>query len=297
MTIAACYLSAEGVVLGADSTSSMVVAGLTGQSGSEHYYNFAQKIFEFGDPGSTVGVALWGLGSLGQTSYRTLLAETADEAKKQNLASFNEVARLVASALWTQYNTAFAAAIGRARDLDAKGSSRTDDENREFSRLCGLSGGLCLAGRWGNRRQPDAFEISFGPLLTNAPKPQPLASGDAKFWGWRNLTERLVYGIDNQLWSNILGSPHWHGTPENLFSLISPGVLGQPHDLPLRDAIDWIYASIYTTIKAMKFSHLAPVCGGPIEIAVVSSDRPFRWVRHKELGEAIAAHKTREDRP
>jgi hypothetical protein len=30
------------------------------------------------------------------------------------------------------------------------------------------------------------------------------------------------------------------------------------------------------------------VCGGPIEIAVISSDRKFRWVRHKEWDAAIA---------
>lgn len=48
-----------------------------------------------------------------------------------------------------------------------------------------------------------------------------------------------------------------------------------------------IHASIYTTIKTMKFSHLAPVCGGPVEVAVISSDRPFRWVRHKKMEAAI----------
>ena len=97
------------------------------------------------------------------------------------------------------------------------------------------------------------------------------------------------------MFMRILKSDHWTGSSDDLFALLDQGALGQPYDLPLREALDWIYASIYTTIKAMKFSHLAPVCGGPIEIAVVSSDRPFRWVRHKRLGEAIAAHETRED--
>ena len=58
-------------------------------------------------------------------------------------------------------------------------------------------------------------------------------------------------------------------------------------DLPIREAIDWVHASIYTTIQAMKFSHLAPVCGGPVEIAVITTDRPFRWVRHKRLDAAL----------
>jgi len=50
-------------------------------------------------------------------------------------------------------------------------------------------------------------------------------------------------------------------------------------------------------MEAMKSAHLAPVCGGPIEIAVITTDRPFRWVRHKLLGEAIGAYQTKEDRP
>jgi hypothetical protein len=63
--------------------------------------------------------------------------------------------------------------------------------------------------------------------------------------------------------------------------------LGQPYDLPLREAIDWVHASIYTTIKAMKFSHWKPYCGGPIEVAAISTDRRFRWVRHKNFGAAL----------
>jgi hypothetical protein len=37
----------------------------------------------------------------------------------------------------------------------------------------------------------------------------------------------------------------------------------------------------------MKFSHMAPVCGGPVEVAVITTDRRFRWVRHKRFDAAI----------
>jgi len=56
MTIAACYVSPEGIVLGADSTASF-------NFGAMHYYNHNQKLFELGD-GSTLGIVTWGLGSL-----------------------------------------------------------------------------------------------------------------------------------------------------------------------------------------------------------------------------------------
>src|SRR5712671_5580285 len=59
--------------------------------------------------------------------------------------------------------------------------------------------------------------------------------------------------------------------------------LQHPGTVPIRDAIDFTYTCILSTIKAMKFSNLPQVCGGPIEIAVITNDRNFRWVRHKSL--------------
>lgn len=160
-----------------------------------------------------------------------------------------------------------------------------------------FSGGICLGGRWGSNRQPSAFEILFDPTMTAVPDPKALGVGTTKFWGCPNLVERLIRGTDFPTYLRILTSGKWSGTREDLIALLEEEALGQPYDLPIREAIDWIYASIYTTIKAMKFSHLAPVCGGPIEVAVITSDRPFRWVRHKRLGQAIAAHETREVEP
>ncbi|MFH1732373.1 MAG: hypothetical protein ABIF82_12090 [Planctomycetota bacterium] len=298
MTIAACYLSAEGVVFGADSTTTMFVAGRGGQPGSQHHYNFAQKVFEFGEPGATVAVVLWGLGSLGNKSHRTLIAETADEAKNQNLDSLEAIARLAASMFRVQYEAAFPDELSRAQELDAKAEGRNDDEEAELGWLChNLSGGFCLGGRRGAARGLGAYEILFDPLQTAPPEPQPVTLGNARFWGCPNLIERLIFAMDFPLYDRILQSGKWTGTPDELFELIDQGALGQPWDLPLREAIDWVYASIYTTIKAMKFSHLAPVCGGPIEVAVISSDRKFRWVRHKRMAEAIAAQEAQEDRP
>jgi len=122
MTIAACYLSSEGVVLGADSTTTMFVAGPEEQIGARQQYNFSQKIFEFGDPGATAGIVLWGLGSLGDKSYRTFIAEMADEAKDRNLTSLNAVADVAAAMFWDHYTKIFADWIERARCLNAKGT-------------------------------------------------------------------------------------------------------------------------------------------------------------------------------
>jgi hypothetical protein len=72
VTIAACYVSPEGVVLGADSTVSAYIA-----PHGFHYLNHAQKVFEVGNE-STLGAVVWGLGALGNTSHRTQIAILAD---------------------------------------------------------------------------------------------------------------------------------------------------------------------------------------------------------------------------
>jgi len=250
MTIAACYLSSEGVVLGADSTSTVFVAGRGTQSGSVHQYNFAQKVFEFGPRGSTVGVALWGLGSLGLKSWRTLIAEMADEACARKAGGLRDVACMAASRLWAEYEVAFKDYLARAKDLDAKADARTEDENAEHAWLVQtLSGGICLGGRWGATRKPAAFEIQFGPVAGAAPEPQEIRLGTTKFWGCPNLVERLIYSMDSSTFYRIMGSGKWSGTDDDLLALLEEGALGQPFDLPIREAIDWIYASIYTTIN------------------------------------------------
>jgi hypothetical protein len=93
--------------------------------------------------------------------------------------------------------------------------------------------------------------------------------------------------VDFGLLAAVESSPYWSGSLENLVDLATPYRLAQPFDLPIREAIDWVYTSIYTTSQAMKFSHLAPVCGGPVEVAAITTDRLFRWVRHKKLSAGI----------
>lgn len=149
--------------------------------------------------------------------------------------------------------------------------------------LSSLSGGFCLGGNLPQDRRPRAFEFLYDPSQLG-PKPvEELPTGSTKFWGCPNIMHRLLYGVDFQILQAVMDSGKWTGTQDDLTALILPHCLGQPLHLPIREAIDWLHASIYTTIKTMKFSHLAPVCGGPVEVAVITSDRPFRWVRHKKM--------------
>jgi hypothetical protein len=287
MTIAACYLSAEGVVFGADSTTTVFVSGIgPGAPGADHHYNFAQKIFQIGE-NSTLAMAMWGLGNLRTVSYRTLIAQFADSLVGQGAQSMGDVANRWNQFFWTAYSTELGQFLQRAQQLRGQ-PTRTAAEDAELMLLLGaFSGGFCLGGYLMNDRNPAAFQVLYAPTLTSPGPIDPLAVGSTRFWGCPNLINRLILGLDESLFYTILQSGKWTGTDQDLCDLIRPCCLGQPLDLPIREAIDWVHASVYTTIKTMKFSHMAPACGGPVEMAVITTDRKFRWVRHKRFDAAL----------
>lgn len=284
MTIAACYVSSEGVVFGADSTVTV-----TGPGRSMRHYDHAQKIFQVGH-GGTLGIAFWGLAGLPQVSHRTLVARLADQLATNPAGTVADVAGQWADLFWVEYSSQLAPFLHRANQL-AVLPQPTDPEKRELLELRQrYSLGFCLGGHLPPDRQPAAFEILFDPTLTAPPPRQPLTIGNPVFWGQPNLIYRLILGIDLGLMNDILNSGRWSGTPQELVSLLNPYALGTLRDLPIREAIDWVHTAIYTTNRAFKFSDLPPVCGGPVELAVITTDRPFRWVRHKHLDAALVAN-------
>lgn len=288
VTIAACYLSGDGVVFGADSTTTMFVASAgPNAGGAEHHFNFGQKIFQIGAD-STLGITMWGLGNLDGTSYRTLIAQFADQLVGQPASTMQEVAERWNRFFWAAYAREVAPFLQRTQQLLGQ-PSRTPDEDRELEWILrSFSGGFCLGGNLLHDRTPFAFEITYAPNQTAPVGIQPLRIGTPRFWGVPNIMERLLYGIDQGVFDAIVASGRFNGSRQDLFNLAQPHFLGQPHHLAIREAIDWIHASIHTTIKALKFSHLPPWCGGPVEVAVITTDRPFRWVRHKKLDSAIS---------
>lgn len=111
MTIAACYVSPEGVVLGADSASTY-----TFPSG-HHHFNYGQKLFEIGID-STLGIVTWGLGGLALGSYRTLAARLGDRITTSPINSVLDAAVHWIDMVWPIYSSL--AEVGFTKTLNAK---------------------------------------------------------------------------------------------------------------------------------------------------------------------------------
>ncbi len=277
-------------MFGADSTSTY------GDPGERHYYNHAQKLFEVGED-STLGIVTWGLGGLSVGSYRMIVALFADDLQANPPTTVAEIADRWAAHFWASYTAsdiwplvlecrllnAMPAFDPSANPVDP--AARTEAQEQRFQQLrLGLVAGFCIGGYKLPDRVPSAFVVIADPLGA-LPVPAPITQGWS-FWGAPNMIQRLLFGCDDSLKASILESGMWNGTGADLDALVADHQLAHPQ-VPMREAIDFVHSCIYGTIKAMKFSSLPQICGGPIEIAAITVDRKFRWVRHKAWDAAI----------
>jgi hypothetical protein len=284
VTVAACYVCGEGVVLAADSAATVGVAARGSSEGEERVFWRGQKLFPVGSAG-TLGIVTWGMGNIGDMSYRTVIARFGDELGSWVPTSVEEVARRWAEFFWAVYITELALPLQTRRDLLAR-PQRNADEEKLLEKLDTLEVGFCLAGHL-HDRVPHAFEFGFHPDLGSPPTAVPISHGTPRFWTPIEIVERVFNGIDPALFTVLKNCEPWKSTPAELVKLVRPHMLGQPSLLPILDAAGWIQSVLSFTIQVLKFSHLERACGGPIELALITTDRGFEWVRHKQAGSAI----------
>lgn len=270
MTIAAAYLTSEGVVLGADSATAVNVETPGGQKGIAQVFDHAQKVFEVGQCGvGRMGVCVFGSGNIGMVSHRTVVGRLADEVDKDSLTVEQAADRLLVLAK-------------EAREEQKKGVFE--------------SSGYFLGGWNLEDHHPGCFWLHIDESGKTDKK--ALGLGEARFAGRYEFFTRLFHGYDRQLPSLLsekLKDKLGGQVPEDFNKLFSeafqetvqPLAAAGFKDLPLREAIDFVHAYLHITVKATKFKFGPPICGGPVEIGFISTDRRFRWVCHKEFDAAI----------
>jgi hypothetical protein len=199
VTIAACFVTPEGIVLGADSTASTMLKG------GFHYFNYNQKVYEIGEPGKgTLGIVTWGLGGLGSLSHRTVIAQFHDGIARKPAKNVKELAERWTDHVWAEYSPLLQTCQGLniKKPYDPATNppdpaARTEAEEQEFEQLKrGLVLGFFIGGYILPSRIPEAFSINFDPL---AVKPTPLQFFGWNFSGAPNMIKRLVFGYDDEL--------------------------------------------------------------------------------------------------
>jgi hypothetical protein len=288
MTIAACYHSNEGVILGTDSTVTVTPQNPSGVDVTRRHFNHAQKIFEVGSdsPIGPIAIAYFGLSEMGRLSQRTLVARFASELESTKPSTMDDIARLWSVSMWQTFCASYPIQIARGQHLNSL-ATRTIDEEKELQDLINFGGGYFIVGRLVGYHETSAFEVSYNALTSTSPTPKIIDVGALSMGGCPNVILRLVNGHDPRIVDRILNSGYWTGTKDQLLAAMTTDTYAPAAILNIRDAVDFVYSMIYSTIKALRFSQSAPLCGGPIEIASITTDRPFRWVMHKALDVAV----------
>jgi hypothetical protein len=275
------------------------------------HYNHNQKVFELGSCSATkavtwgcAGVVTWGLGGLLPLSYRTLFSRLADTVTETPPTTIEEVMNRWIDLFWPAYSAFLALPhnkplVDQCRALATKqrfvpGATaapdmRSPSEEAWFQQVASTyTAGFCIGGYALPDRVPTAYHVSFRPQEPSRPSATKMGDMAYEFWGASNIFQRLIRGMDEQTKDSIMNSGKWGGTRDELNTIILPHSLGHLPGIPIRDALDFVYMCLYSTIKTIKFSQLPPTCGGPIELAVMRTDRPFEWVRHKPWDTAVA---------
>lgn len=264
MTIAAAYLVSEGVVFGADSSSTVFLQTPHGERGVAQFLHHSQKVFEVGE-NSRIGVCTYGAASLGKVSHRTAVAMLADKISEKT--GVKEAAEMFT-------------------EIVAKEIRDTGHEDVGY-----------YIGGWNpDTHEPECHQIQLRGDNDPLKEHSQLETGLCSFSGASNFFTRVFYGFDPDLKTNLLDNlKHSFPEQEDIDQLLDnafekacrPLAAAGYRDIPLREAIDFVYSYLHITVKALKFKIGAPVCGGPIEVGFVSTDRKFRWARHKTFTSAL----------
>jgi hypothetical protein len=106
---------------------------------------------------------MWGLGGLFGLSYRTFIAQFAEQNHGQPTTSVQEVATRFAEFFWREYTTRQAPQITRLQLLLTNSTINEAEQRERDGLLNNLSGGFCVGGNLAHDRTPVAVEILYDP--------------------------------------------------------------------------------------------------------------------------------------
>jgi len=248
----------DGLVIGADSQTSITATGPQGVAQVVKTYSNARKVFHLGD--FPIGVGTYGVGNIGQQSMEGLILKFNDKIKNEPHLSVEEAARQLFGFIAPQYNTQFEA-----------------QAQKPFL-------GFMLIGY--TKGHDTGEEWEFVLPQDSAPRLARPANQFGAIWRGANMwAVRLFFGIDTRL----IEAARQSGATESVVTLLSRGFPSQIifESMPLQDAVDFAEFVLNMTIGASRFEVGSPVCGGPIDLAIIRPDVGFKWYKQKSLQELI----------
>lgn len=272
MTIAVSLKVNDGLVLAADSASTLINQDPSGKIEVINVYNNADKIFNL-VKGLPIGVITWGAGNIGTASTSTLIKDL-----RFRLSGGDKYCdtRWHTGGDYTLQNVA-----GLLREFIFEEVYTPEYKDAPIKPQVGF----IVAGYSSGERMAEEYQIDI--VNGNCDQPRllrPKGDSGVTWSGQLEAISRLVLGFGTgmgQVLQNNLGIP-----PEQVQQVLS--ILQQNLTAPLvipampfQDAIDLAEFLVDLTVKYTRFSPGAPTVGGPIEVAAISKHEGFKWIRRK----------------
>ncbi|MFB5761016.1 hypothetical protein [Paenibacillus medicaginis] len=270
MTIAISIKVNDGIVLAADSASSMIIKNNDGSSGVINVYENGNKVANL-HKDIPVGIITWGAGSIGVASTSTLIKDfrkliTEDPEHKIDPESYTveEIAHKFFDFIYNDHYQ---------QEFEAWESIQRPSLG--FI-IAGYSTGATLAEQW----QIDILEggFSHGPFISRDKE-----EVGATWSGAPEAISRLVLGYSENFPNVLLMSgvePEQVGKIMRVASEVVQAPIFIPA-MPIKDAIDIAHFLVDTTIKYVKYNPGPNTVGGPIEIAAITKHEGFKWITRK----------------
>lgn len=275
MTLVVSIKVNDGLVLAADSASTMVRTHANGQQEVCNVYNNADKVFNLVRRGSVcypIGAVTFGAGSIGPASISTLVKDfrkiIADASHPLYVDPGNYTVLGVATKfrqfmLEDKYNSVFGSQAGKP-DLGfiIGGYSSNADVAEDYA----------LVALGGQFLGPDIYPTIDGSSIN--------------YFGQPEAVERLLYGVSlglpdffiNNLSTSSADAYTLHRSLKQTLEVRLVDAA-----MPIQDAIDLAEFLVDLTAKFIRFQEGAQTVGGPIEIATITKHEDFKWVKRKHF--------------
>lgn len=265
MTVGVAVKVFDGIVLAADSATTLELKDTNGAVVDHQVYNNAHKVFHLHRDLPVAGLT-FGLGQIGPASISTLAKDLRQrlmgkdplrEEWKLNPSAYtmHEVADRVVEHLYTELYA----------PLNAQGVL-----------------GFVIAGYSSGSDQAEVWQIEIGGTTAT---PLPVQIGPPDAFGWWAFAQplpvsRLFNGIDEELLRQIAGMPGIDATDlQAKVRAIQENPAIPP--MPLADAIALAHFMVDTTVGFRRFIPGTDTVGGPVDVASISRHEGFRWINRK----------------
>lgn len=286
MTVCVSVKVSEGLVLAADSTAALQgsLQDPTGKSatGILKTYDHVRKLAHLKD--YPIGTLAWGMALIGARSVESLIKEY-----EYALPSLEEEEEKIKE---SRIRGEIKADERFKYSVSEISTGLLDHVKKFYSEEFSIHPvekqpqlGILVSGYSSGKFFPEQWLINL-PASDKLNEVRPNVGGKPDFGAnWFGLTDaivRLHWGRDDGA-LDILAEK-FKVSPEEIYGLL--GKLQYPvlfNGMPLQDAIDYAVYLVNVAIGRFRFVVGAPLCGGEIDVAVITPNK-FTWVQRKSWG-------------